>query len=90
MEGIGLETDLLSIGKGAVINAGVKIPCHAVTNGKLGFLRSNICAHAEMGPRSAVLAGAEVSKGTTVADLSLVMKGERVSGRAVWAGLPVK
>ncbi|CAM9189900.1 unnamed protein product [Chrysoparadoxa australica] len=88
LEGVGLETDLLSVGAGAVINAGVKIPCHGVEQGKFVLSRPDIGAKSEMGSRAAVLAGAEVGAGSTVSDLSLVMKGERTGGR-VWAGLPV-
>ncbi|CAM9397790.1 unnamed protein product [Chrysoparadoxa australica] len=84
------ENDLLRIGDGAVINPGVKMPCHAIASYQMEFIPTTIGEHAEMATRSAALAGANIGPKARVSDLSLVLKGDVVTAGGVWAGLPAR
>jgi len=84
-----IETDLLTIGDGASIDAGALVVAHALENGCLDFLKVEVAENAAIGQRSYVLPGATIAKGSVVGALSLAMKGETIPEGTYAEGAPL-
>jgi non-ribosomal peptide synthetase-like protein len=82
------EFDCVSIGEYSELNALACPQTHLFEDRVMKIDYVKIGARVYMGPRSAVLYGAEVGDDAKLGALTLIMKGERIPAGSVWGGCP--
>lgn len=84
------ETDLLSIGADAAVNANAPLQAHLFEDRvmKVGAVR--VGARSSIGNYTVVLCDSEVKPDVAVGSLSLVMKGETIPSHTSWEGSPAQ
>lgn len=82
------EFDLVEIGDDAALNLGATVQTHLFEDRIMKSSRLRIGAGCVVGNLSVVLYDAELRDGARLAPLSLLMKGESISGPGVWTGIP--
>jgi non-ribosomal peptide synthetase-like protein len=82
------EFDCVSIGEYSELNALACPQTHLFEDRVMKIDCVKIGARVYMGPRSAVLYGAEVGDDAKLGALTLVMKGENIPAGSVWRGCP--
>ena len=83
-----LEFDLTEIGDGAALNEDCVLQTHLFEDRVLKASRVRIGAGCSVGTASVVLYDSKMEEGARLDALSLLLKGEVLPGRSVWAGLP--
>jgi len=82
------EKSLVSIGSGAVLNAGSVVQAHSLEDGLFKSDRVTIGPAATIGPRAFVHYGTTVHEGAVLDADSFLMKGEEVGRCERWRGNP--
>jgi amino acid adenylation domain-containing protein len=88
IRGTGLEYDLLTIEKNAVINTGVDMTCHTVENMLIKLAPVTYKSGVVVCEKSSIMPGASMEKNSVLRELSQVLKGENVPSMSTYAGLP--
>ncbi|WP_240770195.1 Pls/PosA family non-ribosomal peptide synthetase [Nocardioides sp. GY 10127] len=83
------ETDLVTLGDGAVVNAGSVVQTHLFHDRVLACDTVTLAAGATLGPNSVILPAAGIGRHATVGPVSLVMRGESLPDKTVWIGNPI-
>ncbi|MCL8024878.1 AMP-binding protein [Nocardioides sp. BSK12Z-3] len=83
------ETDLVTLGDGAVVNAGTVVQTHLFHDRVLACDTVTLAAGATLGPNSVILPAAAIGRHATVGPVSLVMRGESLPDKTVWIGNPI-
>lgn len=84
------EFDLVHLGDDVTIGAGVSLQTHLFEDRVMKMSDVRIAEGASVGARSVVLYDAEVGPDSTLGPLSLVMKGETLTGGTHWQGIPAQ
>jgi non-ribosomal peptide synthetase-like protein len=82
------EFDCVKIGDHSELNALCCPQTHLFEDRIMKIDQVDIGSRVSMGPRSAVLYGAQVGDGARLGPLTLVMKGEFIPAASAWNGLP--
>jgi hypothetical protein len=88
IRGTGLEYDLLTIEKNAVINTGVDMTCHTVENMLIKLAPVTYKSGVVVCEKSSIMPGASMVQNSVLRELSQVLKGENVPSMSTYAGLP--
>ena len=82
------EFDLVEIGDYAALNMGCTVQTHLFEDRVMKSDRLKIGAGCSIGNMAVVLYGTEMQAGSTLAPLSVLMKGEVLPPRTRWRGIP--
>ncbi|UDY24291.1 Pls/PosA family non-ribosomal peptide synthetase [Nocardioides sp. Kera G14] len=83
------ETDLVTLGDGATVNAGTVVQTHLFHDRLLALDTVTLKRGATLGPNSVILPAATLGRHATVGPVSLVMRGESVPDKTAWIGNPI-
>lgn len=83
------ETDLVTLGDGATVNAGTVVQTHLFHDRLLALDTVTLKRGATLGPHSVILPAATLGRHATVGPVSLVMRGESVPDKTAWIGNPI-
>ncbi|HWB14190.1 MAG TPA: Pls/PosA family non-ribosomal peptide synthetase [Pirellulales bacterium] len=84
------EFDLLEIGDEATINRDVTLQTHLFEDRVMKMSHVRIGPRASVGSMSLVLYDTQMDEGSSLGQLSLLMKGETLPGGTSWEGIPAK
>ena len=84
------EFDLVSIGDDTVIGANCSLQTHLFEDRVMKMSALHVGSGCSIGPRAIVLYDARLEDGIRFDGLSLAMKGETLSGRCTWRGVPAR
>lgn len=84
------EFDLARIGAGAALNADCTIQTHLFEDRVMKMSTVDIAPGATVGAGSLVLYDTRMEPGSSLGDLSLLMKGEVLPGGTQWEGVPAR
>jgi non-ribosomal peptide synthetase-like protein len=84
------EFDLLEIGDEATINRDVTLQTHLFEDRVMKMSHVRIGRRASVGSMSLVLYDTQMDEGSSLGQLSLLMKGERLPAGTSWEGIPGK
>jgi thioester reductase-like protein len=84
-----VETDLLTLGDGVIVNRGAKVMVHNVENGTVECLNTEIAKEVTLGPRAYVMPSAVLEERSALGALSVAMKGETVDQGVYAEGYPL-
>jgi thioester reductase-like protein len=84
-----VETDLLTLGDGVIVNRGAKINVHNVENGTVECHEVDIAPEVTLGPRAYVMPTAALEERSALGALSVVMNGESVDEGVYAEGYPL-
>ena len=82
------EFDLISIGDDAALNDSCTVQTHLFEDRVMKMASIHIGAHCSVGSGSVVLYDTVMQEGSTLGDLSLLMKGESLPAGTHWHGTP--
>ena len=83
------ETDLVSLGDGATVNAGTVVQTHLFHDRMLALDTVTLRRGATLGPNSVILPAATIGRHSVVGPVSLVMRGESLPDKTLWIGNPI-
>ena len=84
------EFDLASIGDEANLNADCTIQTHLFEDRVMKMSTVEIGPHCNVGAGSLVLYDTRMEQGSSLGDLSLLMKGEVLPAGSPWEGIPAR
>ena len=83
-----LEHDLLTLGDRTSIGIDCDLTCHTVENMVLKYAPVLFGEQTQLHHGACVMPGASMERGSSLGDMTLVLKGETVGCMTTWAGLP--
>ncbi|MGW3497332.1 Pls/PosA family non-ribosomal peptide synthetase [Streptomyces sp. NPDC001020] len=84
------EFDLVEVGDDAAVGMNVSLQTHLFEDRVMKMSKVTLQSGTSVGTRAIVLYDAVVGEGVRLGALSLVMKGERLTPRTSWSGLPAE
>jgi non-ribosomal peptide synthetase-like protein len=84
------EFDLVQIGNDVSVNLDCTLQTHLFEDRVMKMSHIRVGDGCNLGAMSLVLYDSEIHAGTTVGDLSLVMKGETLPAGSAWTGIPCR
>ncbi|OAA33331.1 non-ribosomal peptide synthetase [Moelleriella libera RCEF 2490] len=84
------EAELCQLGHGATVNRGAVLQTHLFHDRIMRLDKVTLERGATLGPRAIALPATTIGAGTTVAPVSLVMRGEQLPAGTRWKGNPVR
>lgn len=84
------DHNLLTFGDGVIIGSDAKLSGHTVDRGELHLARVRLGKEVTIGTNAIVQPDVDIGDGTTIGAQSLVPRGARLEGNAVYAGVPVE
>ena len=82
------EFDLIKIGDDVAINLDCTLQTHLFEDRVMKMSTIDIGAGCSLGSMSVVLYDTEMDRGSSIGELSLVMKGESLPANTHWSGIP--
>lgn len=82
------EFDLIHVGDGACLNADCTLQTHLFEDRVMKMSRIDVGPGCTVGQQAVVLYDSSMSEGATLAELSLLMKGESLPSNTRWQGSP--